>query len=454
MKLTRRSIRKIERLPYKGKLYNLTTSSGNVVANGILVSNSGGLGTPAHERVVAGMIHKAHMGVLFIDEIATLEPATQQELLSALQEGRYPITGQSERSAGAMVRTEAVPCNFILVAAGNVETVARMHPALRSRIRGYGYEVYMRNTMEDTALNRMKIAQFVAQEIVKDRKIPHFSPDAVEEIITEAKKRADRKGHLSLLLRDLGGLVRAAGDVASEQGAALVVREHVLSAKKIARSLEQQIADKYIEQKKDYNVILTSGLRVGRVNGLAVFGAGEHTYGAGMVTPIEAAVTPGGNVREVMATGQLGKIAKESITNVSAIIKKHFGEDIRKKYDIYVQFLQTYGIEGDSASIAIATAIISSLKNVPVKQNYAMTGSLSVQGEVLPVGGVSAKVEAAAETGITTVIVPKSNINDIIISKKAASKVQIIGVETIGEVLRQALDWTGKEAILKRIVAV
>ena len=79
---------------------------------------SGGLGTPAHERIVAGMIHKAHMGVLFVDEIATLQPATQQELLTSLQEGKYAITGQSERSAGAMVRTEPVPCKFILVAAG------------------------------------------------------------------------------------------------------------------------------------------------------------------------------------------------------------------------------------------------------------------------------------------------------------------------------------------------
>src|SRR3990167_798488 len=70
---------------------------------------SGGLGTPAHERVVAGMIHKSHMGVLFVDEIATLHPATQQELLSALQERKFAITGQSERSAGAMVRTEPVP---------------------------------------------------------------------------------------------------------------------------------------------------------------------------------------------------------------------------------------------------------------------------------------------------------------------------------------------------------
>ncbi len=413
---------------------------------------SGGLGTPAHERVVAGMIHKAHMGVLFVDEVATLEPSTQQELLTALQEGKYPITGQSERSAGAMVRTEPVPCNFILVAAGNVETVARMHPALRSRIRGYGYEVYMRNTMEDTPGNCMKIAQFVAQEVAKDKKIPHFSPDAVDEITLEARKRANRKGHLSLLLRDLGGIIRAAGDLAQEKGAAIVERQHVLDAKKVARPLEQQIADKLIEQKKEYDVIVTEGRHVGRVNGLAVLGGGV-TY-SGIILPIEAEVVPGGEAREIIATGKLGAIAKEAVKNVSAIVKKYFGEDIKRKYDIYVQFLQTYeGVEGDSASIAVATAIISALKGVPVKQDYAMTGSLSVRGEVLPVGGVSAKVEAAADVGIRNVIVPKSNMKDIILDKSRASGIRIIPVETIGEVLKEALDWKGKESVLKKIVS-
>ena len=141
MKFGEEKITKVEKVPYQGKVYNVTTESGNVIVNGILCKNSGGLGTPANERVVAGMIHKAHMGVLFIDEIATLQAHTQQELLTSLQEGKYAITGQSERSAGAMVRTEAVPCNFVLIAAGNLETLKHMHPALRSRIRGYGYEV-------------------------------------------------------------------------------------------------------------------------------------------------------------------------------------------------------------------------------------------------------------------------------------------------------------------------
>ncbi len=148
---------------------------------------SGGLGTPSHERVEAGLIHRAHRGILFIDEMATLKMKSQQDLLTAMQEKKFQITGQSELSSGAMVRTEKVPCDFILVAAGNYETLKGIHPALRSRIRGSGYEVYMKETIPDTMENRRNLARFVAQEVVKDGKIPHFYREAVLEIIREAR---------------------------------------------------------------------------------------------------------------------------------------------------------------------------------------------------------------------------------------------------------------------------
>lgn len=399
---------------------------------------SGGLGTPAHLRIVAGMIHKANRGVLFIDEVATLDIKTQQDLLTALQEGEFPITGQSERSAGAMVRTKPVPCSFVLVAAGNVDTVQKMHPALRSRIRGYGYEVYMNDTVDDTPKNQNLIAQFVAQEVKKDKKIPHFSKTAVDEIIKEARKRAGQKGKLTLRLRDLGGLVRAAGDLANEKGDKLVELKHITAAKLIAKSLEQQIADKYIEKKKEYEVIRTSGKEVGRVNGLAVLGGDGHF--SGIVQPIEVEVTlaSGKEKHRFLATGKLGEIAKEAITNVSAIIKKKFKADL-KNYDIYVQFLQTEsGLEGDSASVSVATAIISALKKKPVRQDTAMTGSLSVRGEVLPVGGVTAKVEAAIEAGLKRVLVPESNMRDVVLSKSQQSQIKIIPVRNISDVLKSA----------------
>jgi Lon-like ATP-dependent protease len=183
---------------------------------------SGGLETPSHERVEPGSIHKANKGVLFVDEINTLRMESQQSLLTAMQEKEFSIIGQSERSSGAMVKSEPVPCDFVLVAAGNVDALAGMHPALRSRVRGYGYEIYVRSTMEDTDENRKALIRFVAQEVAKDMKIPAFSKDAVTMIIKEAQRRAGTRGKLTLRLRELGGLIRTAGDVAKEKGATLV----------------------------------------------------------------------------------------------------------------------------------------------------------------------------------------------------------------------------------------
>ncbi len=409
---------------------------------------SGGLETPAHDRVEAGAIHKANKGVLFIDEINTLRIESQQHLLTALQEGEFSITGQSERSSGAMVKTTPVPCNFVMIAAGNLDAVKGMHPALRSRIRGYGYEVYMRDSMQDTPENRRKIVRFVAQEVKKDEKIPHFTADAVEEIIREARRRSGRKGHITLMLRDLGGLIRVAGDVARAEASEYTTAKHVIEAKKMARSVEQQLTDQYLERRRDYQMFRNTGAEVGRVNGLAVMGDDS-----GVVLPIVAEITPAQSKEEgrVIATGLLKEIALEAVQNVSAFIKKFSGEDITNK-DVHIQFIGTYeGVEGDSASISIVTAVISALEDVPVDQSVAMTGSLSVRGEVLPVGGVTPKVEAAAKAGITRILIPKDNEGDVLLEKQYQDTVQIIPVSSIGEVLENSLLGRKRDGLLEHL---
>ncbi|WP_292466478.1 ATP-dependent protease LonB [Methanolobus sp.] len=410
---------------------------------------SGGLETPAHDRVESGDIHKSHKGVLFLDEINTLSLESQQSMLTALQEKEYPITGQSERSSGALVKTEPVPCDFIMVAAGNLDAVEKMHPALRSRIKGYGYELFMRDSMEDTPENRKNLVRFVAQEIQRDGHLPPFDKEAVDEVIREAQRRAGRKGHLTLKLRDLGGLVRVAGDIAHSEDAAITTAKHVLAAKKMARSIEQQLADNYLERKNDYQLFKKTGSAVGRVNGLAVMGGDS-----GIVLPIMAGVTPSLSNSEgkVIATGMLKDIAKEAVQNVSAVIKNVTGKSI-PNHDIHIQFIGTYeGVEGDSASISIATAVISALENIPIDQSVAMTGSLSVRGDVLPIGGATYKIEAAARAGIKKVIIPKSNEADVLIEEAYKDKIEIVPVTNIIEVIEHSLvDGPDKDRIVEKL---
>jgi Lon-like ATP-dependent protease len=415
---------------------------------------SGGLGTPAHLRVESGAVQKANKGVLFIDEVANLDPKSQQELLTSMQEKKYSITGQSEMSSGALVRTEPAPADFILIAAGNLQDIQRMHPALRSRIRGYGYEVYMESTMEDNAANRDLLVQFIAQEVRKDAKIPPFDKEAIDEIIEEARRRAGRKKRLTLILRDLGGLVRAGGDIAVEKKHKLVTREDILAAKNLAAPIEAQVVAQELEFRKDYKVFNTSGFAVGKVNGLAVMGSSIYSgTNSGIVIPIVAEVTPAGSRSEgkFIPTGKLGKIATEAVKNVSAIIKKHMGRDIAN-YDMHVQFIQIEGVEGDSASISVAVSIISAMENVPINQSVAMTGSLSVRGEVLPVGGVTSKVEAAISAGIKSVILPASNLDDVSISKDKMKGIKLIPVKTLADVLKNSLkDCKRKDEIIKEL---
>jgi len=417
---------------------------------------SGGLETPSHDRIEPGAIHKANKGVLYIDEINMLKMESQQALLTAMQEKKMSITGQSERSSGALVKSEPVPCDFILVCAGNLDALQGMHPALRSRIRGYGYEVYMKSTMPDTDENRMNLVRFVAQEVRKDGKIPHFDKFAVGEIIREAQRRSGRKGELTLRMRELGGLVRIAGDMAKERKAPLVSRDDVLLARHTARSLEQQISDEHIEALKRYELFLNKGAAVGMVNGLAVLSNSNNmSEMSGMVMPLAAEVTPAQNKKggRIIATGQLGEIAKEAVDNISAVIKKYTLTNL-SDCDIHLQYVGAYnGVDGDSASITMATVIVSAMENIPIRQDLAMTGSLNVRGHVLPIGGVTAKLEAAAEAGIKVALIPKDNAKDVMIDEKYYDMMEIYTVENLRDVFEYAFtDCPMKQQYLDKLL--
>jgi len=206
------------------------------------------LGTQPYERVIPGAIHEAHEGVLYIDELPHLGEL-QRFILTAMQDRNFPIEGHNPQSAGASVRVEGVPCDFILVASCNIQDLQQIISPLRSRIIGDGYEVLLETTMRDTPENRMKLVQFVAQEIQKDGKIVHATSEAVNEVIREAGRRAKnidgKDGALTLRLRELGGLIRAAGDIAVIEQSKYIEARHITEALRRTKPVEEQIREKY-----------------------------------------------------------------------------------------------------------------------------------------------------------------------------------------------------------------
>ena len=293
--------------------------------------------------------------------------------------------------------------------------------------------------MPDTEENRDKLCRFVAQEVRKDKKIPPFDFDACQQVIEEARRRSGRKNRLTLILRELGGVVRAAGDIAVDKRHKAVTADDVKAALKLSSPIEAQFVEQSLEYRKDYKIFRVKGYSIGRVNGLAI--VGSSYLSAGIVLPIVAEVTRSSSRTEgkLIPTGKLGMIAKEAVKNISAIIKRHMERDMAN-YDIHVQFLQTYeGVEGDSASISVAVAVISALEGIPVDQEVAMTGSLDVRGDVLPVGGITNKVKAAIEANMKTVVIPESNAKDIYIDKSELKKIKVVPAKNIADVLNVVL---------------
>lgn len=252
-------IRQMERIsprkvlvPLKRKNFILATGASETELLGDVRHDPYGghpqLGTPPYERVVAGSIHEAHEGVMFIDEVPHLG-ALQRYILTAMQERRFPITGRHPQSAGASVKVDGVPCDFIFVGACNIQDLPHILSPLRSRIVGSGYEVLMDIVMKETKENADHLVQFFAQEIEMDGRIPHASVSAVKELLKEAKRRAQaidgKKGSYTLRLRELGGVVRTAGDMAVLEKAELIEPEHVRLAIKRCKSAEEQIKERY-----------------------------------------------------------------------------------------------------------------------------------------------------------------------------------------------------------------
>ncbi len=199
------------------------------------------MGKPAHLRVVPGAIHEAHEGILYIDELNALGQL-QKHLLTAMQDKKYPITGHNPQSSGAAVRVDDVPCDFVLFAACNVEDLPSILPPLRSRIRGYGYEIMLSSWMKKSTENLDSLVRFIAQTVVEDGRVPHLTVDAVHSVLETAEKIAfqldGQRDALTLRLRELGGLVRVAGDLAVHEGHDAVYREQVERAKEVTRGFD------------------------------------------------------------------------------------------------------------------------------------------------------------------------------------------------------------------------
>ncbi|MEE9336507.1 MAG: endopeptidase La [Methylococcaceae bacterium] len=279
---------------------------------------------------------------------------------------------------------------------------------------------------EDEKLNiatRFLISKQIKNNGLKASEID-ISDDAVKNIIRYYTREAGVRG----LEREISKICRK------------VVKGLLLAPKKIKVSVTENNLNDYLGVKRFSFGSAEEQDRVGQVTGLA------WTEVGGELLTIETAVMPGKGKQS--ATGKLGDVMKESIDAAITVVRsrsKQLGinDEVFQKNDIHIHVPEgATPKDGPSAGIGMCTAIISALTNIPVRANVAMTGEITLRGEVLPIGGLKEKLLAAHRGGITTILIPAENEKDLIeIPNNIKQNLEIKPVHWIDEVLEVALQY-------------
>jgi len=415
---------------------------------------TGGLGTPEHQRVSAGDVHNACLGILYIDEIKNLDPEEAVTLLTVLEDGQLPITvrGRSHGgdTAAMAVSTEPVPAITFLVGAGNFDSISQIHPALMDRIYGYGKVVRMNNDTPNTEENRRKYVQFVAQE-VKRFNFPPFSREACQEIVEEGRRRSDKKDALTTRFRPLISIIKTAATLALNEECTVVERRHVREAiEQHCKTIQRQILEHDMSERGKLLEIRAKGVTLGQIHGLAITKdpfSGEMT---GSVLNVKAHMVKRSELpRDYLMKGyyKVTGVAKgqsfisDSIAKVRSVILQKYGVDIAQDYLTHIDFAQSYGVDGPSAGVTMTILLCSLIEGKPVRQDVAVTGEINLgvgdAVQITAVGGVYEKIKAAETWGFKKVVIPQKNyehsidINDY--------KIEVVPAATLDDYLRECL---------------
>lgn len=356
-----------------------------------------------------GLVTDAHGGILFIDEIGEMDTTLQNKLLKVLEDKRaffesayYDPTDEKVPAYIRKLFEEGAPADFVLIGA-TTRDASSINPALRSRCAEIYFEPLTPEhiqTIVDNAVQRLNAqlaegaAALISEYTIEGRKainiladayslaLERYEQDAVQDLTdeTEAKdnttsKNEEQKTHLPMVL---------------------ITKEDIYKVAQVSR------LSPYVTKKA------SDKCQVGHVFGLGVAGY------LGSVIEIESITFPAhekgkGTVR---FNETAGSMAKDSVFNAASVVRKLTGQDIHD-YDLHINVIGGGNIDGPSAGTAILTAIISAITGKAIRQDTAITGEISLQGKVRPVGGVFEKAYGARQAGISRLIIPRENAKDI-----------------------------------------
>ena len=400
--------------------------------------------------IKGGSLHRANGGYLIIRAEQLLRDLNVYDALKRmLKAGAITIEDLPQRTGYASVRSlspRPIPLDIKLILIGDsntYQTLFSYDPEFRELFKVKADFDY---TMDRNEKNLRDYACFFTTLAINE-KLKHLDTTAITRLLEHSSRLAEDQDKLSTQFGLVADVVREAHFYATQDDSKLITVDHVekaIEAKTYRSNLVQEKLREYIER----NVIFisTEGAVVGQINGLSVLNVGDFSFGAPSRITVASGLGKEGLIDVQREVNMGGPIHGKGVMIIAGYLTSKFARNKPLTLSARIVFEQNYeGVEGDSASSTELYALLSSLSGVPIKQNFAVTGSVNQIGEVQPIGGANEKIEGYFEickarglNGQHSVLIPEKNIRNLMLKKEVieavkAGKFHIYAARTIEE---------------------
>ncbi|SHH40005.1 Lon protease family protein [Tepidibacter thalassicus] len=397
--------------------------------------NEIGVLTTSFLEIKPGAIHKANGGFLILNVNDLFShPFAWQALKRTLKTGKVTIETLNKQYGyivTSSLKPEPIDIDVKVILIGDSYTYNFL----------YSFDEDFRKLFKimadfDVEINRdeenlYKIARFIATHCEKEG-LKHFDKGAIEKVIEYSSRICENKEKLSARFNQIVDILYEA-DALSDENSKYVTSVDVQKAIEGKRYRNNKYEEKLNEMFKDGTLIIDiEGEKVGQINGLAVMGTGEYSFGK--PSRITASTYKGkkGIINIEREIKQSGNIHDKGVLILSGYLGERYGKERALSLNTSITFEQNYsGVDGDSASSTELYAIISSIANIPIKQYIAVTGSVSQKGEIQPIGGVNEKIEGFFDvcklkglTGKQGVMIPSQNVKNLMLKDEVIKAVE------------------------------
>ena len=398
----------------------------------------------------AGALHRANNGYLILPVEELLRNLFSYDgLKRALKSEHINIEEEEERLGYITTKSlkpEPIPLTIKVVLIGDPYLYQQLFTLDMEFSQLFKVKADFDTTMDRTEKNVEQYAAFVCTLCQKEN-LKHLDGSGLAKLIEHSSRLAEDQEKLSTRFADIADVIREANYYAAEEKAEFVTAAHVKKAieEKVYRS---KLIQEKIEEMIKRGVLLidTATESVGQVNGLSVLELGDFAFG--MPSRVTASIGLGREgVMDIEREAKMGgPIHTKGVLILSGYLNEKYAQDKPLSLSARLVFEQSYeGVEGDSASSTELYAILSALSGLPIKQSFAVTGSVNQKGEVQAIGGVNEKIEGFFEvckakgfTGKQGVMIPQSNVQNLMLKEEIVEavkngKFQIFAVKTIDD---------------------